>query len=231
MNIPRHVAIIMDGNGRWARKKNLPNIMGHREGVKTASAITEACARDGVKALTLYTFSTENWKRPPEEVDSLMSLFEKNLKSEGNKLHENGIRFNCIGRLEKLPVSLRNEIRRVMDLTAPNEKMTLTLAVNYGSRQEIVDAARAICREAARGGVNADSFDENDLGKFLYTNGLPELDLMIRTSGEMRLSNFLLWQAAYAELYVTDVLWPDFKAEDLKKAFEAYSARDRRFGG
>ncbi len=205
--------------------------MGHREGVKAVDAVTEACARRGIKALTLYAFSSENWKRPKKEIDSLMSILEKNLKNECRKLLSNNIRFNVIGRIQGLSPSLRDEIGRVRDMTAGNTGMILTLAINYGGRQEILDAARAACRKAKEQGLDADPLSEDDFTDFLYTRDLPDPDLIIRTSGEMRLSNFLLWQAAYSEFYFTDVLWPDFRARDLESALEEYTKRGRKFGG
>lgn len=226
---PEHIAIIMDGNGRWARKRNLPRIMGHKEGVKAADAIVAACAKRGIKALTLYTFSTENWKRPEEEVSALMDMLEKNLKEQSAKLMENNIRFNVIGRRDRFRPSLKSEIERAMLESSKNTGMVLTLALNYGGRQEILDAAKALFEGAGRGRELAE-ISEKDFESFLYTKGLPELDLMIRTSGEMRISNFLLWQAAYSEIYVTDTLWPDFDDKELDRALEEYSRRERRYG-
>ncbi len=228
-NIPRHIAIIMDGNGRWAKKRNLPRIMGHRAGVKTADALVEVSAKLGIKALTLYTFSTENWKRPADEISALMEILEKNLKEKAQKLKGNNIRFNVIGRMDRFSPALMSEIKRVMKETSANSGMVLTLALNYGGRQEILDAAREFARAAAEG-LDIDSCVEEDFERFLYTRDLPPLDLVIRTSGEMRISNFLLWQTAYAELYVTDTLWPDFNEDELKKALSEYSRRERRFG-
>ena len=228
-NIPRHIAMIMDGNGRWARKRNLPRIMGHRAGVKTADAMVEACAKLGIKALTMYTFSTENWKRPADEVSALMEILEKNLKEKAQKLKENNIRFNVIGRIDRFSPVLKAAIKRVTEETSANSGMVLTLALNYGGRQEILDAARSFARAGAEG-LDINSCVEEDFEKFLYTGDLPPLDLVIRTSGEMRVSNFLLWQIAYSELYVTDTLWPDFNEEELRKALGEYSGRERRFG-
>jgi undecaprenyl diphosphate synthase len=231
MGLPRHIAIIMDGNGRWASQRNLPRVMGHRQGVRSALNITEACAKKGVEALTMYSFSTENWKRSKEEVDALMMLLEENLRNGWEKMHANGICFNVIGRKNELPLSLQSEIDRVMNVTAGNAGMTLTLALNYGGRTEIVDAARALSRQVKDGKLLPEDIDESIFERNLNTAGLPELDLIIRTSGEMRLSNFLLWQAAYCELYVTDTLWPDFNAEELDKALAEFDKRDRRYGG
>ena len=231
MSTPRHIGIIMDGNGRWAKHRGLPKIMGHRAGAKNVAKITEACARKGIEALTLYAFSSENWKRPQFEVDALMSLLQENLKSNLDHLISNNLRFNVIGRMSELSVALKDEIERIKNATSANTGMILTLAINYGSRQEIIDAVRAFYREMERKDSSDTVLDEATLEKFLYTKDLPELDLVIRTSGEMRLSNFLLWQAAYSEIYVTDALWPDFNLQELEKALEEFSKRDRRFGG
>jgi len=227
MMLPRHIAIIMDGNGRWAAERNVPRIMGHRSGVKTVDVITEACARKGIKALTMYTFSSENWKRPKNEVDTLMNLIENTLKSNESKMHDNNIRFNAVGRIDGLPESLQKVISDLKEKTATNDGMILSLALNYGGRQEILDAVKAASRA-----YDNDVYElkEEDFERFLYTKDLPELDLIIRTSGEMRLSNFLLWQAAYAEFYVTKTLWPDFSVKELEKALDEYGKRERRFG-
>jgi undecaprenyl diphosphate synthase len=224
MALPKHIAIIMDGNGRWAKKKGLSKIMGHRSGAKVADAITEACAKKGIEALTLYTFSTENWKRPKEEVKALMSLIERTLNENVGKINKNNIKFNVIGRLEELSPSLRELIRKMMQESASNTGMTLTLALNYGGRQEILDAVKKACTK------DTNSWREEDFEKLLYTTNLPDPDLVIRTSGEMRLSNFLLWQSAYSEIYVTDTLWPDFNADELERALMEYEKRERRFG-
>jgi undecaprenyl diphosphate synthase len=231
MGSPEHVAIIMDGNGRWAEKRNLPRVMGHRAGVKTVEAMVETCAKKGIKTLTLYTFSAENWKRPAEEIDALMALLERNLREQTAKLKENNIRLNFIGRIDDLPHSLRDEMRRAEKETAGGTGMALILALNYGGRQEILDAAKKLCEKAKNAGTDIESFREEDLGGLMYTSGMPDPDLIIRTSGEMRVSNFLLWQGAYSEFYVTDTLWPDFNDAELEKAFEEYSKRERRFGG
>jgi undecaprenyl diphosphate synthase len=231
MSIPAHIAIIMDGNGRWATKKKMPKIYGHAQGVKTVDRMTEECANRGIKALTLYSFSAENWKRPKEEVDALMDLFRENLKSKSDKINSNNIRFNVIGRMHELSEPLQVEIARVIDLTSSNTGMILTLAINYGSRQEIFDAACKLAEDMKNNDENPADLKESDLEKHLYTFGLPELDLIIRTSGEIRLSNFLLWQAAYSELYITETLWPDFDVSELDKAIEAFETRARRYGG
>ena len=225
LKLPEHIAIIMDGNGRWAKKRNLPRIMGHRAGAKTVDVITEACARMGIKALTLYTFSTENWKRPKEEVDALMDLLEGALKKNTEKMVRNNIKFNVIGRVNELSDKLQNGIKDSLEKTSANSGMTLTLALNYGGRQEILDAVKSFSEESKGKALHEEGFEE-----FLYTKGLPDPDLVIRTSGEMRLSNFLLWQTAYSEFYVTDTLWPDFNQDELEKALEEYTRRERRFG-
>jgi undecaprenyl diphosphate synthase len=229
--LPKHIAIIMDGNGRWAKKRHLPHIFGHRKGAESVDVITEHCAELGIDALTLYSFSTENWKRSNEEVNALMGLLYNYLETKYEKLQKNGIRLNAIGRLDALPEKVRSRLFDVMDKTAGNKKMVLTLALNYGSRQEIIDAVRAIVKDAGDNIISPDKIDENLFSRYLYTKGLPEIDLLIRTSGEFRLSNFLLWQLSYAEILITKVLWPDFRRKDLDSALEEYIKRDRRFGG
>jgi len=218
----------MDGNGRWATKRKLPKIMGHRKGVETVDLITEVCAKKGIKALTLYTFSTENWKRSEEEVNALMSLLKQTIKSKGEKLKESNVKFNVIGRIEELSDDLRKAIEEVIEDTSKNTGMILTLALNYGGRQEIVDAVKKICSDKD---FNFAGFNVKEFEKYLYTYDLPSLDLVIRTSGEKRTSNFLLWQSAYAEFYFTDKFWPDFDEEEIEKAFNDYQIRQRRFGG
>ena len=230
MSIPKHVAIIMDGNGRWAKNRNLPRNMGHKAGSDALSKIIESSAKLGIKALTLYAFSTENWKRSEKEVNALMNLMEKALKENTSKLKKNNIRFNSIGRINELRPSLLNLINDAKETTKDNEGMILTLAINYGGRQEIIDTVKNVCKNYQGNSLDISDLDEEAFSKFLYTEGLPELDLIIRTSGEMRLSNFLLWQSAYAEIYVTDTLWPDFNEDALKKAIEEYERRERRFG-
>ena len=223
--IPRHVAVIMDGNGRWAAARGLPGIAGHTAGVDSVRAIVRAAGELGVEALTLYSFSTENWLRPAEEVGELMKLLSWALNKETLELDKNNVRLGAIGRLEALPKAVQDELAKAIERLKGNTGLKLTLALNYGGRQEIVDA---VAKAAAAGEKN---LDEDAIGRGLYTAHLPELDLMIRTSGEMRISNFLLWQAAYAELYVTPVLWPDFRKEHLAAAIEDFQKRDRRFGG
>ena len=221
----------MDGNGRWAKKRGLPKIMGHREGVVSIRKITEACTDLGVKVLTLYAFSTENWKRSKEEVEGLMKLLVEFLKKEEPAMQRNKIRLTAIGRLKELPASAYKTLIEVMDNTKGNTGLVLNLALNYGGRPEIVDAASQICRDVQSGKLSASDIDEETFGRYLYTNELPELDLLIRTSGEMRISNFLLWQLSYAELYITDTLWPDFRKESLIEAIEGFKKRERRYGG
>lgn len=219
-NIPSHVAIIMDGNGRWAAKKGLPRLAGHRAGTKSVRRAIEAGIRAGVKYITLYSFSQENWQRPPDEVDGLMDLFEEMLETEMPELNKQGVRVLTIGRLDELRPSTRDSFREAEEVTKANTKITMTLAVNYGGRREIVDAA---VRMAAAG--------NEDFTRYLYRPEIPDPDLIVRTSGEMRLSNFLLWQAAYSEFWVTSKLWPDMRRSDFYRAIYDYQRRDRRFGG
>ncbi|WP_308197062.1 MULTISPECIES: polyprenyl diphosphate synthase [Anaeromyxobacter] len=222
--VPRHVAIIMDGNGRWAEARGLPRVLGHREGSESVRAVTRAARRIGVEALTLYAFSAENWARPDEEVGALMSLLAEFLESERGEMMANGIRLNAIGELDRLPDVVREKLAVVRAETASNAAMTLTLALSYGGRQELVQAAR---RAAAAKGA---ALEADDIEAALWTAGLPELDLLVRTSGERRISNFLLWQCAYAELHFSDVLWPDFRDRELFRAIEDFQGRERRFG-
>ena len=229
--IPKHIAIIMDGNGRWSEKHGLPKILGHRKGVKTIEEVMRACKDIGVHILTLYAFSTENWKRPKNEVDALMKLLETYLKNNTMKLKKDGVRLTVIGDVEKLPFNVRDKLKNAIVLTADNDSFVLNLALNYGSRHEITEAARSIAREVKNEKMNLDDIDENMFSKFLYTRDLPDPDMLIRTSGEMRVSNFLLWQISYAEIYVTKTLWPDFTRKDFEKAIVAFQKRDRRFGG
>lgn len=229
--VPAHVAIIMDGNGRWAKTRGLPKIMGHRAGVKAGEEAIDAAKELGVRILTLYTFSTENWKRPEDEVTALFGLLESYLDANVDKLLKNNMRFSVIGRVAELPARLREKIEKVAAMTAANSGLRINLALNYGGRQEIVDAARAIAGDVKEGALRAEDITESRFAGYLYTGGLPDPDLLIRTSGELRLSNFLLWQVAYAELYVIDKMWPDFRKDDFVKALEAYKIRQRRFGG
>ena len=230
-NIPRHVAIIMDGNGRWAKAHHLPKIAGYRAGAKSVRQAIEGARELGVKVLTLYTFSTENWKRPKNEVQALFRLLEEYLDKEEAELNEKNIRFSVIGDIDALPETVRFKIKKVMGSTSKNTDLVLNLALNYGSRLEILRAARNIARDAVGGKLDPDGIDEKLFSGYLYTNELPDPDLVIRTSGECRVSNFLLWQIAYSELYITKKFWPDFTKGDFKKAVAEYQGRERRFGG
>ena len=225
--LPSHVAIIMDGNGRWAAHRHLPRVEGHRAGIDSVREVVETSARLGIDVLTLYAFSVENWKRPRAEVNTLMLLLKRYIRLELGTLHENDIRFNVIGRPEELSPDVRRELEIGIRQTESNGGMLFNIALNYGGRAEIVDAAR----RAIVAGVSADDLDERRFGDFLYTAGQPDPDLLIRTSGEMRVSNFLLWQIAYSEIWVTETLWPDFRRRDLLEAIVAYQKRDRRYGG
>jgi undecaprenyl diphosphate synthase len=228
--LPGHLAIIMDGNGRWAKARLLPRIMGHRKGVQTVQLIVEECSRIGIRFLTLYAFSAENWSRPKTEVRSLMSLLKKYIKKEVPRMMRNNIRFNVIGNRLDLPDDVSDALDEAMRLTAANSGMTLTLALSYGSRQELLQAARAVAADLRDGRISADAVDETTFSGYLYTAGLPDPDLLIRTSGEMRISNFLLWQLAYAELYFTEINWPDFNRQELLRAIADFQSRERRFG-
>lgn len=225
--LPRHVAVIMDGNGRWAGRRHLPRVEGHRAGIQSVREILETSARLGLPVLTLYAFSVENWKRPASEVSTLMLLLKRYLRAEISTLLDNNIRFHVVGRVEGLSPDIQMELHEAEQRTAANTGLLFNIALNYGGRAEIVDAARA----AIKAGVSADALDEAQFARYLYTAGQPDPDLLIRTSGEMRVSNFLLWQIAYAEIFVTDTLWPDFRRRDLLEAILAYQKRDRRYGG
>ena len=225
--LPAHVAVIMDGNGRWAAQRHLPRVEGHRAGIDSVRDVVEGSARLGIKVLTLYAFSVENWKRPAAEVSTLMMLLKRYLRSELNTLLRNNIKFKVVGRMEDLAPDVQRELRDAEERTAVNGGMQFNIALNYGGRAEIVEAARRILVE----GVPPDELDETRFGSYLYTAGQPDPDLLIRTSGEMRVSNFLLWQIAYAEIWVTDTLWPDFRQQHLLEAIVAYQKRDRRYGG
>ncbi len=230
--LPAHIAIIMDGNGRWARRRNLPRAAGHRAGVEPVRVAVETCARMGIEALTLYAFSVENWKRPRTEVDMLWRLLRVYIRKELPELQRHGIRLTAIGRLHALPPAARRELEAAVEATAANRGLRVNLAINYGGRTELVDAVNALIEEARQTGRLDDlRVDEAAISSRLYTANLPDPDLLIRTSGEMRISNFLLWQVAYAELYVTETFWPDFTRTDLLRAILAYQKRDRRFGG
>jgi undecaprenyl diphosphate synthase len=223
--LPAHVAVIMDGNGRWARKRGLPRVAGHRSGINAVREIVEGSAELGISVLTLYAFSVENWKRPPAEVRTLMALIKEYLSREIDNLDRNNIRFRALGRIEGLDASVRHEIERGVARTASNTGMLFLVALNYGGRAEIIDAVNRLIAE------NKGPVTEADFSSALYTSGLPDPDLLIRTSGEMRVSNFLLWQIAYSEMYVTDTLWPDFRKKDLYEAIISYQKRERRYGG
>jgi undecaprenyl diphosphate synthase len=230
--LPKHIAIIMDGNGRWARKRNLPRAAGHRAGVDPVRVTVETCARIGIEVLTLYAFSLENWKRPRTEVDMLWRLLRIYIRKELPDLMRNGIRLRAIGRLEALPAAARHELLAAVEATSRNRRLVVNLAINYGGRAEVADAVNAILAGAReRGTVDRLHVDERMIAAHLYTAALPDPDLLIRTSGEMRISNFLLWQIAYAELYVTETLWPDFSRAELLRAILSYQTRERRFGG
>ncbi len=225
--LPAHVAIIMDGNGRWASQRRLPRVEGHRAGIESVRDVVETSARLGIDVLTLYAFSIENWKRPRAEVNTLMTLLKRYLRLELDTLQRGNIRFRAIGRIEELPPGVRGELRLGQEATARNTGMLFNIALNYGGRAEIVDAARRAIEE----GVRPEELDESRFGEYLYTASQPDPDLLIRTSGEMRISNFLLWQIAYAEIWVTGTLWPDFRRRHLLEAILAYQKRDRRYGG
>jgi len=229
-NLPKHLSIIMDGNGRWAKQKGLMRAMGHENGTKSVKTTIETCAKLGLEFLTLYAFSTENWNRPKLEVETLMKLLVNSLKKELQTLKDNNIKLHAIGNLEKLPKSAYTELLDVIEATKQNTRMTLTLALSYGSREEIVMAVKNISDKVKNNIISIDAIDDSIINEHLYTQNLPEVDLLIRTSGEHRISNFLLWQIAYAELYFTDVLWPDFKEQHLYEAIISYQKRERRFG-
>jgi len=229
--LPRHIAVIMDGNGRWAQNQGLPRIEGHRRGVKSVRNIVEECARIGVGQLTLYCLSSENWKRPRHELDFLMSLLEQYVIEERSEIMRQDLTFSMIGRREGLSEGVLREVQKTIDCSRDNQGMRLCLAVNYGSRSEILDAVRSLARDVAVGRLSPDEITEEDISSHLYTAGMVDPDLLIRTAGEMRISNFLLWQISYAELWVTTKCWPEFRAPDLFAALRDYAARDRRFGG
>ena len=229
-NLPSHLAIIMDGNGRWAKQQGFLRAFGHENGTKSVKTIIESCAKLGIQNLTLYAFSSENWNRPKIEVDTLMKILIKSLKKELGTLQKNQIKLNAIGNLSKMPDKAQNELLDVIEKTKDNTHMTLTLALSYGSREELVNAVKNISNKVKNNIISIDTIDDSIINEHLYTQNLPDVDLLIRTSGEHRISNFLLWQIAYAELYFTDVLWPDFKEQDLYEAIISYQKRERRFG-
>jgi undecaprenyl diphosphate synthase len=228
--LPQHVAVIMDGNGRWAKHRGLPRIMGHRQGVDALKNLLRCCKDWGIKALTAYAFSTENWGRPLEEVDFLMTLFERVLMRELKEMMQENVRIQFVGNLSVLPRSLQAQIERSMSETQNNCDIVFTVATNYGGREEILQACRALAKKVQQGQIQAEEIDEAMFSRHLYTADLCDPDLLIRTSGEMRLSNFLLWQMAYAEIYITEAFWPDFDRAEFHRALSAYQKRDRRFG-
>jgi undecaprenyl diphosphate synthase len=230
--LPQHIAVIMDGNGRWARKRHLPRIAGHRAGIGAVRQVVEACARLGVPCLTLYAFSVENWKRPRTEVKLLMGLLREYLKKEIAELNRNNIRFSAIGRVESLPNTVRRDLHETIEKTRKNTGLRLTLALNYGGRAELIDAVRNLTLQVKENhSFDPEAITEQSFSRHLYTHDLPDPDLLIRTSGEMRLSNFLLWQVAYSEIWVTDILWPDFTERELFQAVIDFQRRERRYGG
>lgn len=228
--LPKHIAIIMDGNGRWAKKLGLLRVAGHQKGTKAVRDVVEGCAEIGIQQLTLYAFSTENWKRPKMEVETLMKLLVSSLRKEIKTLQDNNIRLDAIGNLQNLPASVLKELEEVMDKTSGNTRMNLTLALSYGSRDELVQAMQQIGAKIQRNEISLKDIDESVINEHLYTRKFPDVDLLIRTSGEQRISNFLLWQIAYAELYFTKILWPDYRREHLFEAIYNYQNRERRFG-
>ncbi len=228
--LPGHIAVIMDGNGRWAKKRNLPRIAGHRAGRESVRITVRTCARLGIPALSLYTFSLENWQRPSKEVKALMRFLGSVLKSEYLELNENNIQLRAMGQLDLLPSSTRKTLDKTIESLSSNDGMILNLCLSYGGRAEIVDAVKRIAAEAASGSIEPDSIDEEVFAKYLYSPDIPDPDLLIRTSGEMRISNFLLWQLAYTEIVVTDVLWPDFREQHIFASIDEYFGRERRFG-
>ncbi len=229
-NLPEHLAIIMDGNGRWARRRGLPRIAGHRRGVDVVKQMVRACGDRGISYLTLFAFSSENWRRPPTEVEFLVELLISTLESEIRKLHEGGVNLRIVGDLARFGARVRELVRRAEKLTRSNNRLTLTIAINYGGRWDLTQAAKRIASDVKTGLIEVDRIDEQLVEEYLSTGGMPEPDLFIRTGGETRISNFLLWQIAYSELYFTDVLWPDFDESELDIAFGSYASRQRRFG-
>ncbi len=228
--IPRHIAIIMDGNGRWAKERGLPRVAGHNEGINSVREVVRECGRIKVEVLTLYTFSVENWSRPKSEVSALMSLLLRTIQNEVDELHKNNVRLTLMGYLDSLPASTRRGLLKGVQKTQNNTGLNLNLAISYGSRQEIIDAVRAISRDVLDQKISIESINEELFSNYLYTAGIPDPDLLIRTSGELRISNFLLWQLAYTEIYVTSVYWPAFRQAELLKAVRSYQSRERRFG-
>ena len=229
-SLPKHIAIIMDGNGRWAKQRGFPRTMGHRAGIKSVRRVVEACVELKVSVLTLYAFSVENWQRPKLEINTLMRLLSEFLEKEIDEMNEHDIRFMAIGRLEELPDFVQKRLSRTIEATSRNKGLVLNLALNYGGRSEIVDAVKKIAQKVKRSELDPEEINEASFSQFLYTQGIPDPDLLIRTSGEMRVSNFLLWQISYSEIVVTKKLWPDFNKGDLEKAIQEFQTRERRFG-
>ncbi len=229
--IPRHIAIIMDGNGRWAKLRNLPRTMGHREGMKTIKSMVKECSKLGVKYLTLYAFSTENWKRPQQEIDTLMSLIIEYINKEIDELHKNNVTFNVIGDMTKLPKSCQKSILWAKNMTKNNNGLTLNIALNYGGRDEIVNGVKKIAEKVLSGDIKVEDITEKTISNSLYTKGMPDPDMIIRPSGELRISNYLLWQGAYSEFWFSNINWPDFTEQDLHNAIMDFQNRNRRFGG
>lgn len=230
-NIPKHIGIIMDGNGRWAKQRNLPRAMGHRAGVETIRDVVKECNRIGVKYLTLYAFSTENWKRPKDEVNALMKLLVEYLKGEFKELNDNGVVINYIGDITKLPEVCQKELNNAYEKTKNNDGLIMNLALNYGGRDDILNAFKKLHNDINNGKINIDKISEDTISNYLYTSGMPDPDLIIRPSGEQRLSNFFLWQSSYSELWYSNLMWPDFRIAHLHKAIYDYQNRDRRYGG
>ena len=229
--MPRHIAIIMDGNGRWAQERGLPRLAGHRAGAEAVRRVTTACAEMGIEYLTLYAFSVENWKRPKREINGLMRYLKQYLKSELQLMQDNRIRLLAIGRLHELPPAVQESLRKTISATSKNTGMKLTLALNYGGRAEIIDGVKKILRDGSAGKVDPEGINEDSFSRYLYTRDIPDPELLIRTSGEMRVSNFLLWQISYTEIHVTPVNWPDFDRKDILAAIDDFQKRQRRFGG
>jgi len=230
VQIPKHIAIIMDGNGRWAKSKGLPRFAGHKEGVSAVRRITEKCGQIGVKHLTLFTFSSENWNRPQTEVSALMTLLTGTLRKEIKKLNKNNVRFTTIGNVSDLPEKAQKEIRESIEFTKNNSGLNLVLALNYSGKQEIMNATKLIAKDIENGKLSINDIDENIFNSKLYTHNIPEPDLLIRTGGDYRISNFMLWQLAYSEFYITPIFWPEFNEEELMIAIHEYNSRERRFG-
>lgn len=229
--VPRHIAIIMDGNGRWAQRRLLPRTLGHRAGMSALKKVVQTCDELKIPFLTVFAFSTENWKRPEPEVDYLMNLLVEFLHRELEELHKNNVQIHILGDYQVIPQRCQTEISRALDMTGNNTGLRFNIALNYGSRKEIVDAVRMLTSKVQQGQIRSEDIDEQLFSQFLYTSGMPDPDLLIRTAGEKRISNFMLWQIAYAEIVVSDVLWPDFTPDDLRGAIQEYQSRDRRFGG